>query len=147
MAYSTPSTPVSGQPITTTWGQTVVDDLEYLKGNAGAVTLGNSVAANSYSSTSFSLADSATQDIGTSTSNVELHVWIANHTSVSLGIYLLRGTNHGTSEITDPGGIYTTTKDSALSANIYWESGSSVYRIQNKLGTTYTFMATLFGSV
>jgi len=51
----------------------------------------------------------------------------------SSAIYVLIGTNHAVAEIADPSGLFSVTKDTASSTNIYWD-GSSHYVLQNKRG-------------
>lgn len=61
-------------------------------------------------------------------------VMIHDRSSGAAGMYLLRGGATSVVELLDSGNLFTPTKDTASSWNIYYESG--VYKLQNKIGSS-----------
>ena len=78
----------------------------------------------------FSMADAAVVTIG----NLVALVEVVDATQANVGLFFIRGGVNSVQEIYDPSGIFTTTKDSANSINVYYET--STYKIQNKRGGT-----------
>lgn len=61
-------------------------------------------------------------------------------------IFNLRGTNATTSEVADPGGVYSASSGTASSTNVYWSAGNSRYEIQNLRGATRRYKIVLNGT-
>lgn len=61
---------------------------------------------------------------------------VTDITNGNIGIFALRGGVNGTQELLDPSGVFSTTKDTASSFNIYYDSG---YKLQNKRGGSRNF--------
>jgi len=59
--------------------------------------------------------------------------------SESVAIYAILGAANVTQEISDGSGLFSITKGTASSINIYYEAGSADYRIENKTGATVNF--------
>lgn len=49
-----------------------------------------------------------------------------------------RGGGQATDEVSDPAGIFSVTKDTASSINLYWDAGNARYELQNKRASTIT---------
>jgi hypothetical protein len=62
-------------------------------------------------------------------------------------IYELRGTQHSVAEIADAAGFYSPTAGTATSTNIYWDAGTSRYRLQNKRGSSMNYKIAIFGTL
>ena len=77
-----------------------------------------------------SLADNATLVVGAG-NEIKL-VFILDTSNGNVGLFFLRGGVNSTQEVFDPSSVFSTTKDTATSFNVYYESGS--YYLQNKRG-------------
>ncbi len=88
---------------------------------AGALTL-NSVRVT--------LADSATLALGY---DIKL-LFILDATNGNGALFMLRGGVNGVQEIFDPSAVFSGTKDTSSSFNVYYESSN--YYIQNKRGAS-----------
>lgn len=62
-------------------------------------------------------------------------------------IYLLRGTTHGTIEVSDPSGLYSTTQGTGSSTNIYYDAGTTSYKLENKRGAPITYRYLITGGL
>lgn len=61
-------------------------------------------------------------------------IFIVDATNGNGALFMLRGGVNGVQEIFDPSGVFSATKDTASSFNIYYES--SDYKLQNKRGAS-----------
>lgn len=64
-------------------------------------------------------------------------VVVANSQDGQIAMFLCGGGN--VDEVSDPGNVYSKTKDTASSNNLYYDSGSGEYRLQNKTGATRNY--------
>lgn len=58
-------------------------------------------------------------------------------------IYSLRGSDHATAEISDPGAVFTASSGSASSLNVYWSSTRERYEVENLSGANRSVSALL----
>lgn len=92
---------------------------------------------------SFTVASGGTQDIGGTAMQGMLFVCDSEGYSA---IFLLSGTNHTTAEVSDPAGIFSITSGTASMTNVYWNAGTSAYRLQNNRPASRTYRLHLIGS-
>lgn len=79
-----------------------------------------------------SLANNATAALGIGAASVGLAFV---HAGGAAAIYAINGAAHTVAELADAAGIYTGVQGTASSVNIYWNSITSRYEIENKRGT------------
>lgn len=60
--------------------------------------------------------------------------------------YSINGTNNTTTEQHDVGNVYTPTKGSATSTNIYWSAGNARYELENNTGATRKYRVSFHGT-
>jgi hypothetical protein len=58
------------------------------------------------------------------------------HIGGAAALFAINGSNHTTTEISDPSGVFSATAGTASSLNVYWSAGNSRYEIENKRGST-----------
>lgn len=71
-------------------------------------------------------------------------LFVHDQSNGAIAIYELRGGVHATAEIADPHGVFTATKASATSINIYWDT--TAYFIQNTNAGSHTVDLMLLGA-
>jgi hypothetical protein len=62
-------------------------------------------------------------------------LFVTDHTTNLSALYVLTGSSHSSVKMLDSGGGYGTRKDTGGTVNIYWESSSARYVLQNNSGT------------
>lgn len=77
-----------------------------------------------------SLANNGVMALGMSGAGFAL-VWAGG----SAAIYAINGTNHTTTEISDPSAVFTTVAGTASSINIFWNAANTRYELENKRGS------------
>lgn len=60
-------------------------------------------------------------------------------------MFFLKGTTNATAELQDVDTVFSVTKDTAGSSNIYWDAGTTSYTIQNKTGSAAEYHCTFIG--
>lgn len=60
-------------------------------------------------------------------------------------LFSVTGGSHTVLLISDPGPAFSVAAGTAGRANVYWSAGNSRYELENKLGSTLAFAATLIG--
>ena len=93
-------------------------------------------------SSDYTLADGDTIEL--STNEFTGNVFIDNNIGTGATIYLAGG-NNVVSERDDPYGHYTVTVGSVGYTNVYWNAGTSRYRLQNLTGGSRTYTITKIG--
>lgn len=88
------------------------------------------------------LADGATYDI--CTNGFSGYADIANSVG-TMARFAIQGGNNSTAEISDNAGQYSNTFGGAGVSNVYWDAGSSRYRLQNNTGSSRTYTIVLTG--
>lgn len=106
-------------------------------------TLRTSAIGGPLMETSFTVADNGTQDLGGIA--MQGMLFITESEGLSAQFYL-KGTYGSTSEVSDPSGAFSITVTTASSTNIYWNAGTSTYRLENKRGASRTYRVLLVGS-
>lgn len=91
----------------------------------------------------FSLANTATAAIADNTFTGFILVSTSEDVSA---IYCLSATTGTVSEISDPFGFFTNTVSTPSRYNIYWDAGTSRYRIENLRGVTATISVLRLGA-
>jgi hypothetical protein len=91
----------------------------------------------------FTVANNGTQDLGGTAMSGMLIVCDSEGLSA---IFHLTGTNHTTAEVSDPSTVYSVTAATATSTNVFWNAGSSTYRLENKRGASRNYRIHLIGS-
>jgi hypothetical protein len=91
----------------------------------------------------FTVANNGTQDLGGTAMQGMLVVCDSEGLSA---IFHVTGTNHTTAEVSDPSAVYSITAATATSTNVFWNAGSSTYRLENKRGTSRNYRVHLMGS-
>lgn len=105
------------------------------------VALGAATASRLARTGSASLAQDAVADLGVSNSFIGF-VFVTNRSSARSAIFEIQGGVNATAEVSDPGGIFSATKDTATSVNVYWETDR--YKIQNKRVGAISYEVFLF---
>lgn len=90
-----------------------------------------------------SVADAAIIDVSVDTAMSGLLV-VTNVTDGTVGVFVMRGT--AVTELSDPGSVFTITKDSASSVNVYYDGATTRMKLQNLLGATKTFSLQFLGT-
>lgn len=90
----------------------------------------DAAGALAFTSQRISMLDNATIALGMF---IEF-VFVLDASTGNGALFLLRGGVNSVQEIFDPSAVFTTTKDTAASYNVYYEAGN--YYIQNKRGGT-----------
>jgi len=72
-------------------------------------------------------------------------VLIVACTNTASAIYTLCGANHVTQEMSDPYTLYSPTAGTPSMVNIYWDGGTSRYRLQNNTASSRNFRLSLVG--
>lgn len=62
-----------------------------------------------------------------------------------VAMYAINGSINSTAELFDVGGVFSVTKDQDGTTNIYWDGGTSTYRLQNKRGGSRDYYITRLG--
>lgn len=125
--------------VDTTNSAVLVPQLQLDSSNYYVDTLAS--AALRFRSISLTLADSATVQLGGTALNGILFVALTGDAYGAL--FYLRGGAVAAYEMLDPSGLFSATKDTASSLNIYYESSN--YTIQNKRGSSKTLMLFFMG--
>ena len=60
-------------------------------------------------------------------------------------MYILNGGAGTTTEVSDPGGLFTNAVGGVASYNVYWDAGTVSYRLENKRGGSRTVVVNVFG--
>lgn len=81
-------------------------------------------------SESFTVANNGVQNLGSGMN----FLFIMCSSEISMAIYILYGANHAVYEVSDPSNIYSVTKGTASSHNIYWDATAGQYQLENKRG-------------
>lgn len=87
-----------------------------------------------------SLDNNATVEI--STNQLQAIALITTSTGFP-GMFSINGANNSVTEMSDPGGVWGTAVSAGSNYNLYWNAGTSRYRLQNIGGGTVTFRITL----
>jgi hypothetical protein len=95
------------------------------------------------SSTAITLDNNAIAAIGDTNTAVLVVVILKQQ---ALALYALNGANHSVNEISDPSGSFTSTAGTGASANIYWSAGNNRYELENKFGSTQSFVVVPIGA-
>ena len=72
-------------------------------------------------------------------------LFIAVEALASYALMVTRGAYNATMEIFDSAGIFTTTKDTANSINVYYDAAAGGYRLQNRCGSTLSIQIVRIG--
>ena len=68
-----------------------------------------------------------------------IYVAIVTTNEGTNAIFSINGNQHLTYLISDPSGIFSTTKGTASKINIYWDATSGTYQLENLRGSSYTY--------
>jgi hypothetical protein len=110
----------------------IVEEWVYDSGSAAGA-----MASNVYhGGVPFVVANDGTSDFCDSTFTG--FIMISNNEDVS-AIFALKGATGATLEVSDPDGHYSVTQGTASSTNVYWNAGTSRYRLENKRGAEVTY--------
>ena len=69
---------------------------------------------------------------------------IIDMTNGNVAMFAIRGGVYGTQEIFDPSSVFSTTKDTATSFNVYYDTG---YKLQNNRGASKSVLMFRLGSI
>jgi hypothetical protein len=95
------------------------------------------------SSTPFALANNGIAAIAGASSSVVLEVFAKND---SYGRFFLKGSAHTVQELSDPDAVFSVTATTGSSTNVYWSAGNNRYEIENKRGSSLTYVVVSVGS-
>lgn len=103
----------------------------------------NMVLGSSIGAASITVANDGVAELGTTQMAGFIDI-VSN--SGECARFQLNGTNNTTAEVNDTQGVFSVTQGTASSINIYWNAGSSTYRLENKRGGSRNFRILHSGS-
>lgn len=89
------------------------------------------------------VADNGTYDLGGTSMAGFLTIVSGN---AEIARFQMNGTNHTTTELTDIANVFSISQGTVSSINVYWNAGSSTYRLENKRGGSRNFKLVFDGS-
>jgi len=116
--------------------------LNPVAGNVTVTGSGRLIAPTQQPGNGVTMANESVSNLSAFVSTTNGLLIIVNSTSGVCAIFQMRGGVNTVNEISDPSGVFSHTKDTATSINVYYDGG---YKVQNRMGGSATVYAVLFG--